>query len=147
MTDLVFVDSNVVVYARDPTDAPKQSAAERWMRHLWESRTGCLSIQVINEVYNTLTRKLTPGLSRTEASSEVRALFAWNPLPLGTTVVDLAFAIEDPYQLAWWDSLIVAAAQQLDCRYLLSEDLHAGQVFGGVTVLDPFQVSPAELPG
>jgi predicted nucleic acid-binding protein len=52
----------------------------------------------------------------------------------------------DRYQLSWWDALIVAAAKAGRCRYLLTEDLHAGQDFGGLLVVNPFVTGPDDLP-
>lgn len=61
MPDLVFVDTNVLVYARDAARAEKQARAAAWMRHLWESRTGRLSFQVLQEYYVTVSAKLRPA--------------------------------------------------------------------------------------
>ncbi len=79
MTAKVFVDTNVLVYARDSSEPDKQPAAG-WMRHLWETRSGCLSMQVLQEFYTTVTRKLEPGLSPAAARLEVESLLAWEPL-------------------------------------------------------------------
>ena len=62
MTELVFVDTNVLVYARDAAAGEKQSRAAAWMVYLWRGRTGRVSFQVLQEYYVTLTRKLKPGL-------------------------------------------------------------------------------------
>jgi predicted nucleic acid-binding protein len=56
-----------------------------------------------------------------------------------------AWKIQDRYHLSFWDSLIVAAAKAASCRWLLTEDLQAGQTLDGVTVVNPFQRAPNEL--
>jgi predicted nucleic acid-binding protein len=145
MTALVFVDTNAMVYARDPAERRKQQLAAHWIDELWAAGCGRLSAQVLSEYYNTVTRKLSPGLSAAEAAEDIEALFAWDPVPVDVGILTAAFAIEDRYQLSWWDSLIVAAAQRAGCRYLLSEDFQAEQDFGGLTVVNPFEADPAAV--
>ena len=141
----VFVDTNVLVYARDTTDPRKHTAARSWMERLWSSRAGRLSTQVLHEYYVTVTRKLHPGLSKDAARSDVRDLAAWQPIALDDNVVRRAWAVEDRFDLSFWDALIVAAAQSAGCRYVLSEDLQHGQDLHGVEVLSPFQSEPSRI--
>ncbi len=134
----VFVDTNVLVYARDHTDGEKQRRALAWVASLWEHRAGHLSWQVLQEYYVTLTRKLDPPRDRAAAREDVTSLVTWRPIPIDLATIDAAWGIEDRYGLSWWDALIVAAAQAGECHYLLSEDLQDGQSFGGLEVIDPF---------
>ena len=63
-----FVDANVLVYAFDPSAKPKQAAAAGLLERLWESGTGCLSVQVLQEFFVTVTRKVrapAPPISST----------------------------------------------------------------------------------
>jgi predicted nucleic acid-binding protein len=55
MPEAIFVDTNVLVYARDASEPEKQPSATTWMAHLWRSREGRLSIQVLHEFYVTVT--------------------------------------------------------------------------------------------
>jgi predicted nucleic acid-binding protein len=136
-----FVDTNLLVYARDSTVPTKQRQAHRWLRHLWRARAGRLSFQVLQEYYVTVTAKLTPGLRPEDARDDVRALYAWEPLPTDDVVIEGAWRIQDRYGFSWWDSLIVSAAQLLNCDYLLTEDLRRDQSVEGVTIIDPFAPS------
>ena len=145
MTETVFVDTNVLVYARDSTEAEKQVQAEEWMHFLWQRRAGRLSHQVLREFYVTVTRKLEPGLSIDEARSDVRSLLTWEPSPLDGRALEMAWAIQDRHRLSWWDSLIVAAARLAGCRYLLTEDLQHDRNLDGLQILDPFRAPPDVL--
>jgi len=147
MTARVFVDTNVLVYARDRTDADKHRRALAWMARLWETRSGRLSWQVLHEYYVTVTRKLDPPRARDDAQEDVTSLVTWRPVALGLPVIDLAWRVEDRYGLSWWDALIVAAAHVGECDYLLSEDLQDGQDFDGVEVISPFSRTPEEVLG
>lgn len=71
MEDRVFIDTNVLVYSRDRGARKKQKQAEELIRNCWESRTGVVSTQVLNEYFVTVTRKLKPGLSAEKAWKDV----------------------------------------------------------------------------
>jgi predicted nucleic acid-binding protein len=142
-----FVDTNVLVYARDASEPAKQPAAARWLRLLWATRAGRVSSQVLNEYYSVVTEKLRPGLSRDEARADVRSLMAWAPVPTDGPVVEGAWTVQDRYGLSWWDALVASAAQVAGCAWLLTDNLQHGQVLDGVTVVDPFRTEPQELLG
>jgi predicted nucleic acid-binding protein len=144
MSAPVFVDTNVLVYARDTSEPAKQPRAAAWLAHLWREQTGRTSVQVLSEYYVTVTRKLRPGLPAADAWDDVRALTAWRPLAIDTALLERGREIEQRYRLGWWDCLVVAAAQLQDCSVLLSEDLQDGGVYGEVTVRSPFTTSLGE---
>ncbi len=144
MIATVFVDTNIFVYARDLTFRHRQSAAREWLDRLWRERTGRVSVQVLFEYYNTMTRKLRPGLLSEVAWEDVRALIAWRPQPIDVPVLERGREIERRFSLSWWDSLIVAAAQVQSCTLLLSEDLQDGMTIDGLTIRNPFALQANE---
>jgi len=141
----VFVDTNLLVYARDTSDPTKHARAGEWMRHLWETGDGRLSIQVLQEYYVTVTRKLRPGLAKDTARADVQDLSAWRPTAIDVEGLEVAWSIEDRFDLSFWDSLIVAAAHVAGCGVILTEDLQHGMDLDGVRVVDPFRTSVADL--
>lgn len=140
--DLVFVDTNVLLYQLDATEPEKQERAAAWMKHLWRSKRGRLSYQVLAEFYVTATQKLKPGLAPPAAQWNVRTLLAWNPVAPNGRLFERAWGVQARYRTSWWDALIVAAAQTAGCRTLLSEDLQNGQEFDELTVASPFTHAP-----
>lgn len=143
MDALVFVDTNVFLYAIDRADPRKHRAALEWRAHLWRSRRGRVSFQVLQELYVQALRK---NPKRADAArAEVRDLLAWDPVTVDAGVVEGAWDLQDRFSLSFWDALIVAAAHAADCRYLLTEDLSHGQVLDGVRVVSPFEASPGSL--
>ena len=142
----VFVDSNVLVYARDASEPKKQPRAVAWLEYLWRSREGRLSFQVLQEYYVTVTVKLKPGLPAESARRDVRALLVWEPVRTDGPIIENAWALQDQFSLSWWDALVVSAAQTLGCNEFLSEDLQDGQTFGSLRVVDPFAHAPPALP-
>lgn len=143
MTGPYFVDTNVLVYARDASEPKKQLQARNWLTFLWQTHQGRLSIQVLQEYYQVVTRRLRPGLDPDTARDDIRDLMAWQPKILDLPVLEQAWIAEARFQLSWWDALIVGAAQQLGCRFLLSEDLQDGQDLDGLIIANPFtQTAP-----
>ncbi|WP_419918027.1 PIN domain-containing protein [Candidatus Poriferisocius sp.] len=138
----VFVDTNVLVYARDASEPGKQNRAQAWMEQLWVSKTGCTSVQVLNEFYVTVTRKLTPAMPLQQARADVADLQEWNPVPLDAALLDSTWVVEDQFGLSYWDSLIVAAAWSTGCALLLTEDLQDGLSLDGLEVMNPFNHHP-----
>lgn len=143
MTALVFVDTNVLIYAQDSADLKKQQHAQSWRRELWKSGAGRISFQVLQEFYVNVAQKWPNA--RGQAREEVRDLLAWRPVRVDTEILEHAWLIQDRFKLAFWDSLIVAAAKSVSCLYLLTEDLQDGQEFDGLRVLNPFTNTPASV--
>jgi predicted nucleic acid-binding protein len=144
MTAKFFVDTNVLVYARDAAEVIKHPRAKDWLNFIWSSRNGCVSCQVLHEYYSVMRSKLSKGIPRSEARTHVSALLAWQVVA-PDEVIKAAWQMEDAYQLSWWDSLIVGAAKVGGCAYLLSEDFSAGQDYDGVRVINPFATEPSDV--
>jgi predicted nucleic acid-binding protein len=135
----VFVDTNVLIYSEDGRDPAKQQAALRWLDVLWQRGCGRLSTQTLSEFYVNATRKIRPGLAPGEARAKIRRFAAWQPWQIDQATLESAWAVESRFGLHFWDSLVVAAAQHLGCRYVLSEDMAHEQVYGSVQVISPFR--------
>ncbi len=143
MSALVFVDTNVLLYAVDSAVPEKQKAAAAWREALWRSRRGRISYQVLQEFYAQAIRKQPKRADLAQA--EVRDLFAWEPIAVDADLIRAAWGLQAHFSLSFWDALIVAAAQALRCGFLLTEDLTHEQDLGGVRVVNPFRVTPASL--
>ncbi len=136
-----LVDTNILIYSEDGFDTVKRQQALQWLSILWKRGSGRVSRQVLNEFYVNVTRKLRPSMPLSEAHAEVRRYEVWQPWPIDLATVETAWAIESRYGLHYWDSLIVASAQHMGCRYILSEDMAHQHQYGEVTVIDPFRSS------
>jgi len=146
MNALVFVDTNVLLYRHDGAKPEKQEAAGVWLAHLWRTRSGRLSMQVLQEFYLNATQKLKPGLDRKVARQEVQDLMAWHPISIDFQAIADSWDLQDRYGISFWDSLIAAAARLAGCRFLLTEDLQHDQDLNGVRVLSPFIARPSSFP-
>jgi predicted nucleic acid-binding protein len=137
MSANVFVDTNVLVYAHDQKEGYKQEAAKQILLRLRQDRSGAVSMQVLQEFYNTVTRKLASPLPKDEARAIVEDFAYWC---VETTPEEIkrAFRIEDEARIGFWDALIVAAAIKSGATRIFSEDLNPGQTIAGIHIENPF---------
>ena len=133
-----FVDTNVLVYAYDNSNAQKQEKAKQLLQQLWQQQTGCISIQVLQEFFVTVTRKLANPVTPAEASQIIADLGLWRVHQPQVEDVLSAIHIQQQYQLSFWDSMIIRSANQLGCHILWTEDLNEGQKIEGCAIQSPF---------
>jgi len=138
-----FVDTNVFVYAHDRSAGAKQAQARRLIDRLFASGTGCLSVQVLQEVFVTLTRKVPRPLDEAAAEAVIETLSSWRAFEPRVGSVFSAIGLERRLGIAFWDAMILHAAAELECEIVWSEDLKAGQAYDGVTVRNPFAAAEA----
>ena len=108
-----------------------------------ETGAGRISFQVLQEFYVNVAQKWPNA--RSQAREEVRDLLAWQPVRADGELMERAWALQDRYQLSFWDSLIVAAAKTAACQYLLTEDLQDTQNLDGLRIVNPFRDGPASV--
>lgn len=134
-----FVDTNVLVYAHNADAGPKHDAAKRRVAELWAMEDGVLSVQVLQELYVNVTRKIPRPLDRATARELLRVYGAWLCAPTGLQHIVRASEIEEANKLSFWDSLIIVSAATAGASVLLTEDLNHGQVVEGVRIENPFR--------
>lgn len=138
--DRYFVDSNVLLYAHDSRNRPKQRRAEAWLDWLWQRAVAHVSWQVLQEFYSNAVLKMQ--VPPHHARAAVSAWAKWNPPDVTLGLLERAWHWTDEAKISFWDSMIVAAAERARCRYLLSEDFQTGREFGAITVVSPFELEP-----
>jgi predicted nucleic acid-binding protein len=135
---LSFVDTNVLVYAFDKRDSPKKQVAQRLMNELMDEDRLRLSTQVLQELFVTLTRKVSQRCSSQEALEVLEDLTAWPLMVVDYGAIRAAGELADQAQLSFWDALVVVAAARTGATLLYTEDLNEGQEILGVRVTNPF---------
>ncbi|MFO1101052.1 MAG: PIN domain-containing protein [Xanthobacteraceae bacterium] len=143
MTDLVFLDSNVVLYLMDNREPTKNQQAREWLSRLIEARILIVSPQVLNEVY-WIGRQKFPQVPLDELKRFVGDFMPNCRAPLDAAITREAFRIEEQYGLSWWDCLIVASALAARCHLLLTEDMQHGMRIDTLTILSPFRSTPSQ---
>ena len=100
MTGKRFVDSNILIYAHDADAAERQRRAAELLGELWESGTGVLSTQVLQEFYVNVTRKIKRPLPLAIAREVVRDYSHWVESPLTPATIIRASEICEVWQLS-----------------------------------------------
>lgn len=134
-----FIDTNILVYAYDTDAGDRHVIARDLVADLWARKVGALSIQVLQEFYNTMTRKMKPPMGRSKLRRIIAAYSEWCVLGTDPLVVVNASFLEETHKVSWWDALIIEAACRSRAKYLLSEDLQNGRDFAGLEVRNPFR--------
>jgi len=139
MSGIAFVDSNLLIYAHDRDAGPKREVAIALFDRLWSERTGTLSVQVLQEFFVTVTRKLQTTVAKAQAREIVRAYAPWVISPTTPETILRATELSETASIDFWDALIVAAAEQSGAETLYSEDLNHGQLIAGIRIVNPLR--------
>lgn len=137
MSDRVFIDTNILVYAHDATAGNKHDLAAELVSNLWDSQDGVISVQVIQEFYVTVTKKVSNPVESKVAKRWVVNYLNWSVIENDGGSVLRAIDIENRFQVSFWDALIIQSAETAGVKRLLSEDLNSGQRYGNVIVENP----------
>jgi predicted nucleic acid-binding protein len=133
-----FVDSNILVYAEDLDAGSKHDIARDLVADLWRSGEGVLSVQVLQEFFVNVTRKVRRPLSRDTALSIVEQYLTWRVVENTGNLLLAGIRLSSVLKISFWDALIVQAAQVERCDRLWTEDLNHGQRIGDLTIVNPF---------
>lgn len=139
----VGLDTNVLAYASGINDDARRDISASLITRIGPSRL-IVAAQVAGELYNVLTKK-----GRRTRSAAVRTVMGWQDL-VGLTLHDEktltdALGLASRHELQIWDALIICVTAEAGCRLLLSEDMHDGFVYRGVTIANPFAETPHPL--
>ena len=139
MSGRFFLDTNIFVYTFDSTAPPKAAIATELIKRAIKTKIGIVSYQVVQEFFNVAMRRFESPMTAAEADQYLAATF--RPLLAvhsSPSLFSEALRLGSKFRLAWYDSLIVAAAIESQCDTLYSEDLQHGQRIESVTVANPF---------
>lgn len=144
MSDRIFVDTNILVYGCDRSQAQKQSQALATLNQLVLARNGVISTQVLAEFFVTVTnqRKFASSLSTAEAYEYIQDyLQSWEVVEVtGIIVLEAARGVRD-YQFSFWDAQIWATAKLNQIPVVYSEDFNVGATIEGINFVNPLETS------
>jgi predicted nucleic acid-binding protein len=132
-----FLDTNVLVYTDDRSVPAKQRRAIALVEEHRRARTAVVSIQVLQEYFVTVTRKLRVDAQLARRKVELLAEFdvASPDVPDVLAAIDL----HRLHGISFWDALIVRSAKQAGCSVLFSENLQDMREIDGVQIVNPFR--------
>ena len=132
----VALDTNVLAYAEGVNGNGRKEEALELVRKLSPERI-VVPVQTLGELFHVLVRKA----GRTPAKARA-AILSWQDafpvMETSATVMVAAVDLATNHRLSIWDSVVLCAAAEANCRLLLSEDLQDGFTWNGVTVTNPF---------
>src|ERR1039458_8872036 len=132
----IALDTNVLAYAEGANGATMRDKALKLIQRL-PPEVVVLPVQTLGELFNVLVRKAKrrPGRAR-------EAVLGWRDayavVETSASVIVNAMDLASDHGLTIWDSVVLAASAEAECRLLLSEDLQEGFTWRGVTVANPF---------
>jgi predicted nucleic acid-binding protein len=137
MTGEVFLDSNVLLYSCSAAaaDAGKRQVAE----DLILNRPFAISAQVLQEFIANALRKPRLGITESNIDATLQLAAMVRVQPVTHELVISATMLRRRFQLSQWDATIIAAAAELRCNTVYSEDMNDGQDYAGVRVVNPFK--------
>jgi predicted nucleic acid-binding protein len=137
MSGEVFLDSNVLLYA---CSAAREDAAKRKVAEdLILQGSFAISAQVLQEFIANALRKPRLGISEANMDATLEMAGMVRVQPVTHELVVSAVILRRRYPLSHWDATIIAAAAELGCVTVYSEDMSDGQNYGGVRVVNPFK--------
>ena len=132
----VALDTNLLAYAEGVNGEDRKSAALLILREFQEHEL-MIPVQALGELFAVLTRK-----AKRDAAEARRAVLAWSDtyalIETTPAVIIEAMEIVTTHRLSFWDSVMLAAAAQADCRMLITEDMQSGFLWRGVSIQNPF---------
>ena len=134
----LFIDTNILVYAYDRSAGQKHILAVKIMEQCWEQGNGRLSLQVLQEFYVSVTRKIAKPLDPQTARQIVADMAHWRLHAPESSNLLQAIDFQQEFRLSFWNAMILQSAVHLGCEQLLTEDLSHGQKYGEVQVINPF---------
>jgi len=132
-----FFDTNVLVYADDKAAPTKQRRAVDLVVEHRRAGTGVVSLQVLQEYFVTVTRKL--HVDARIARRKVELLAEFDVAAPDVSDILAAIDLHRLHEFSFWDALVVRAAKQSGCSILLSEDFQDAREIDGVRIVNPFR--------
>jgi predicted nucleic acid-binding protein len=132
-----FFDTNVLIYADDKSSPAKQRRAIELVGQHRRGRSGVVSLQVLQEYFVTVTRKL--GLDPRIARRKVELLAEFDVVAPDVSDILAAIDLHRLHQISFWDAMVVRAAGQAGCAVLFSEDMQESREVDGIRVVNPFR--------
>ncbi|MBV6340796.1 PIN domain-containing protein [Candidatus Magnetobacterium casense] len=133
---MIFVDTNILVYAYSPSDKIKQDIALT----ILSCTNISISTQVINEFMGVMSRKFRVDWDELRrVLGDVQELCKVETVDM-KTIID-ATSISERFKFSYWDSLILSSALRLNCQFLYTENLSHGMLINNqLTIVNPFRL-------
>jgi predicted nucleic acid-binding protein len=137
-----FIDTNVLLYTKDPKIPSKRERAREWLSVLANENRAIISPQVLNEFAHNIIRKF-PHVSHDELRQNIEAVRPWCVAPITDETTLHALAVYRRFRFSFYDCVLLATAMDFGCEIFLSEDLSHNQRLGRLRIVNPFTAAPS----
>jgi predicted nucleic acid-binding protein len=131
-----FIDTDILVYAEASDEPAKQQAALALLKQLYESASGVLSTQVLQEYCNVALKKLKLPAAHLRAQLDLYEQF--EIVQVTPALIRAGLDLHQTRSVSFYDAIVLASAETAGCNELFSEDLNTGEMVGGVRIINPF---------
>lgn len=138
MNDRFFLDTNIIVYAFNTDESKKQVRAQTLLKQGIRDENIFLSVQVIGELYVVMTQKIKQPLTGDDVTLILHSIEIIPAIEIDLSMVKRAVYTSQRYRISYWDSLIISAAERLECTHILTEDLNPEQYYHKIQIINPF---------
>jgi predicted nucleic acid-binding protein len=132
-----FFDTNILVYADDKAAPAKQRRSIDLIAEQRRARSGVVSLQILQEYFVTVTRKL--HVESSIARRKVELLAEFHVAVPDVSDILAAVDLHRLHNLSFWDALVIRSAKQSGCTVLFSEDMQHTRAIDGLQVVNPFR--------
>jgi predicted nucleic acid-binding protein len=132
-----LIDTNVLFYAA--LGRREEPEKHRVAREVLAREDFAVSTQILQEFYVNITKKTAIPLAPADALEWIEVLLERPCAVIDPATIKIAIEHSVRYRISYWDAALIAAAESLGIRRLLTEDLNHGQVYGSVTAHNPFR--------
>ena len=139
MSDKIFLDTNVLVYAHDSSEPDKKDKSQKLIFDGLRAKTVVISTQVLSEFFVTITQKVKHPLTVARARNEIELLSHLETVEIDVDLVIHAIDLKQRWMVNYWDALILAASERAGCHVVYSEDMSDRQTYGKLIVHNPFK--------
>ena len=131
-----FIDTNVLIYAEASDEPAKRQAALALLKQLYESASGVLSTQVLQEYCNVALKKLKLPAAHIRAQLDLYEQF--EIVQITPALIRAGLDLHQTRSVSFYNAIVLASAATAGCSELFSEDLNTGELVGGVRIINPF---------
>lgn len=133
----IFLDTNILVYTVDRNDKKKLSQSRKILENAIAKDKPVISTQVLQEFYSATTTKLK--LDKIIAKNIIHNFRNMEIVQVDLGIIEQGIDISLLFQISFWDSLIIAAAEHANCEMIYTEDLNDTQTIRGIKIVNPFK--------
>lgn len=134
---MVFIDTNVWVYALSMQDHAKKKVAVDLIAKAYREDMICVSSQVLKEFANFAFKKTDK--SAVEINAMLSKIGSYAFVAETKELVAAGVTGKEEWRVGFYDALMIAAANKAGCSTIFTEDLNNGQKYGSIMVVNPFK--------